>query len=144
MRYLLLVSLCLFANAQEWHVEGSKYERQKHFLKMDESRQKQVTSTGYKASSSCYYKNAIVSSQTCYRQTGNILVTFGKKSKVNYEEYALKHQLILLKVVNPMYKTVLYSAEKHQGEIIAVVNELNKNEKKSRARVEWLTPRVIR
>jgi len=135
--------LLVVLSAQEWKVEGGERFKSEHFLKQD-------TTVGTRAlkhtagKPPCYYKSGIVSEKTCYRQTGNIFVTFGKGSKVDFEAYAKEHHLIFLRLINPLYQTALFRTEAYTGELIKLVNSLNKEDHSIRVRVEWISPRKTR
>ena len=140
----LMGALLLDVGAKEWIVEGSQHINAEHFSKKDVTTIRARTAERSVGSPSCYYRNGIVSKQTCYRQTGNIFVTFGKKSKVDFAHFAKQHRLTFIRLVNPLYQTALFHVDADQGELIEFVNTLNKEEGNIRARVEWISPRKIR
>jgi len=144
MKILLLILLSLSLIAQsEFTIIGNQNEQSHKFLKIDVIKDKRIKRDTVN-NSECYYKNGVITDKSCYIQTGNILVTFGKKTKVDYISYALKHNLKYVKIVNPLYNTVLYEVRDKDIEIIEIVNKLNKTDKTYRSRVEWIKPRYLR
>ena len=115
------------------------------FLKVTQNRQEKQTLNNIKThNKNCYYKYELISKQTCYKPTGNIFVTFGKKTKRDYLLYAKKHQLKFIKESNTLYHTILYEVIKPNIEIITFVNSLNKIKEEENIRIEWIQPRVLR
>jgi len=144
MKRLLLSGLLIGdLGAKEWQIKGNDTVRSEHFVTQEVRLEKRTIDNGT-SPLPCYYKSGIVSDKTCYRQTGNILVTFGKGSHADFKAYAKRHNLQFLRLLNPLYQTVLFSARAHKEELIELVNSLNEKESASRARVEWVSPRRVR
>jgi len=144
MKRLLLLGLLIGdLGAKEWKIKGNDTVRSERFMTQDVQLKKRTLQSNA-SSSPCYYKSGIVSDKTCYRQTGNILVTFGKGSSEDFKAYAKRHNLQFLRLLNPLYQTVLFSAKAHKEELIELVNTLNEKGSAARARVEWVSPRRVR
>jgi len=137
--FVLFISYVLYGE-EVFITVGSKNEMSRKYIRYDFDKNRE--NHDMKIKKDCYYQNGIISQESCYRQTGNIFISF-KEKDINIEEFAQYHNLKVLKLVNPLYKTILFKVESKQ-EIIEVVNNINKKYKNIYARVEWITPRNIR
>jgi len=144
MKIVILIALLLLdLGAKEWIIKGNKNIKSEKFVLQDSDVDSRALKS-FDSSPPCYYKNGILSKKRCYKQTGNILVTFGKNSKRDFDKYAKEQNLKFISLVNPLYQTVLFSAEGHKEELIELVNRLNEKENIVHARVEWVSPRRVR
>jgi len=138
---IILLSVMVYADS-EFIIIGNKNESSKKYVKYDSTNYR--TLNGVKIDKNCYYENGIVSSSSCYIQTGNIFVSFKNNKNIDLEQFAKENNLTMVKLVNPLYKTILYRVADTNVEIVKLVNSINKKYKKLNARVEWITPRKIR
>ncbi len=135
---LILIALQLIAD-NKLIIFGNDREQNAFFVKSNIKTRKSTDNNR-----DCYYKNGVITDKNCYYQTGNILVSFGKKAKVDYKEYALKYNLTFIKLINPLYNTILYKVNNRDEEIINIVNTLNNLNSNYHIRIEWIRPRTLR
>ncbi len=139
MKYLLFIIVPLLLFSQENIVLNKKNGKKVFFTKYTDIKTKSVHQNVIE---DCYYKNGVVSENSCYLQTGNIMVTFGKKSDYDYLQFADENNLKFIKEINKFYKTALFQVPKN-NEIIDIVNQLNEKSFLQRVDIEWKKPRRL-
>jgi hypothetical protein len=132
MRYIIILLLSINIYAIEYKLQNSN----KRFLKLDKTLRTNNTNDG------CYYKNSYIDKSACYKQTRNIFLTY--ITPINSKTIAKKYNLKKISIINKKKKTYLYKVLNNEVEIIELVNDINQNEKSIKAKVEWISPRVLR
>ena len=143
MKLFVIVSIAsvMYANTT-FIVLGNKNESSKKFIKFDATNSRVLDNTSF--NKKCYYKNGIVSTRSCYIQTGNIFVSFKNNKNIDIEKFAHDNNLTTIRSINRLYKTVLFKVLNHNTDIINIVNDINKKHPNLKAEVEWITPRTLR
>jgi hypothetical protein len=88
----------------------------------------------------CYYKNEFQNPKSCYLQTGNIFI---KTDTLLEKEFLNKYNLEFVKVINQQNNTAQYKVMKKRVNIIDLINKINRDNKRIRARIEWIRPRRL-
>ncbi len=138
---IVLVASVMYADTT-FVLLGNKNESSKKFIKFDTTSSRIFSDT--RLNKKCYYKNGIVSSKSCYIQTGNIFVSFKNNKNMNVKKFADDNNLTIIRSINRLYKTVLFKVLNHNTDIINIVNNINKRYPNLKAEVEWIRPRMLR
>ena len=91
----------------------------------------------------CFYKNGIISKESCYIQTGYILVSF-IKSNLSVSDLKEEYNLEEIKEVNPLYKTILFKIKDEKIDPIDLVNDIKIKNPALTVRLNWKRPRFVR
>jgi len=137
----ILIPLVVMGAQHIYIVEGKNGFLTKKFIRFDANTARGISSLSVRQE--CYYQNGIVSPRSCYRQTGNIFVSFKNAPLLDIEKFANTHQLKKLSTVNPLYQTILFRVQNGKDPI-EIVNKINKKYQNIDAHVEWIRPRFLR
>ena len=89
-----------------------------------------------------YYRGGLRNAANRYVATGRLLISFGKTSGINYQEFAQTHQLYFIKEVNRLFKTAVFKPTQ-EGDIIDFANQLNQLTEVRNASPDWISPRRL-
>jgi len=140
--YILMILLSVMVYADKEFIIIGKAELSKKYIKYDQQQRRALENI--QIDKNCYYENGIISARSCYIPTGNIMISFKNNKGINLTQFAQENNLTMIKLINPLYQTILFKVNDNNEEIINLVNSINKKYKNLKARVEWITPRRLR
>jgi len=107
-------------------------------------KRKKISSTASQADmnqvGNVFYKNGVEDETHRYISTGQIIVTFNSKQKIDVKAFAKEHQLVYLKTVGPAQMQTVLFANHSQKNDIELASSLIKSPTVKEVKPNWILP----